>query len=145
MSSSLLTAPALDPIETSNQRCILLVDDDADQTEILSHRLGRIGYRTIEANLGIEGLQKARDESPDLIVLDVRLPDLSGFEICQQLADDPATCSIPVIMLSGMERPDIVRAARSVGSNFYVRKPYDPNALLILIKSAIEEADGWSL
>lgn len=145
MSSTLLPAPELAPVSTGNQRTILLVDDDTDQTDILAQRLGKIGYRTIEAHTGVEGLSKAREESPDLIVLDVRLPDLSGFEICQQLGDDPATNLIPVIMLSGMERPDIVRTARSVGSQFYVRKPYDPNALLILIKTAIDEADSWSL
>ena len=66
-----------------------------------------------------------------------------GFDVCQQLADDPQTCSIPVIILSGMERPDIIRRARSSGCQYFVRKPYDPNALLVLIQSAIGEADKW--
>lgn len=143
MSPTLLTAPQVEPVVVDDSRYILLVDDDTDQTEILAHRLGRVGYRTMAAHTGAECLRIAREQTPDLVVLDVRLPDLSGFEICQQLADEPITCGVPVIMLSGMVRPDIIRTARSVGSQFYVRKPYDPNALLILIKSAIDETKDW--
>ena len=77
----------------------------------------------------------AKDENPHLVLLDVRLPDVDGFVVCEELADDPDTCAIPVIMLSGMERPDIIRRSRAVGSQFYVRKPYDPNALARLWQS----------
>lgn len=63
------------------------------------------------------------------------------LRVCQQLVDNPATCDIPVIILSGMQRPDIIRRSRSAGCRYYVRKPYDPNALLVLIDQAIEESE----
>ena len=67
----------------------------------------------------------------------------NGLDMCQVLSDDPQTSGIPVIILSGMERPDIIRATRSAGCKFFVRKPYDPNALLILIEQAISETEEW--
>jgi CheY-like chemotaxis protein len=75
-----------------------------------------------------------------LILLDLRLPDLDGFTLCRELVDAPETCDIPVIILSGMERPDIIRRCRAAGSQYFVRKPYDPNALLVLIHEALV---GW--
>ena len=75
------------------------------------------------------------------MILDLRLPDVHGFSIpAEQLVDAAETCSIPVIMLSGMERPDIIRRCRAAGCTYFVRKPYDPNALLVLIRQAIGEA-----
>jgi len=123
---------------------VLIVDDDDAQTEILAMRLGRLGFRTLTAASGASGLRQARQERPDLVVLDVRLPDADGMEICEQLTDDPATCMIPVIILTGMERPDIVRCARQAGCRFFVRKPYDPNALLLLIQSALRQGQEWA-
>jgi CheY-like chemotaxis protein len=78
-----------------------------------------------------------------LILLDLRLPDADGFSVCQELADSSETCAIPVIILSGMERPDIIRRSRAAGCQYFVRKPYDPNALLILVQHAIGEARNW--
>lgn len=85
----------------------------------------------------------ARQDPPHLVLLDLRLPDMEGFELGEQLADDPTTAGVPVIVLSGMERPDIVRRTRAAGCRFFMRKPYDPNALLVLIKSALEESSIW--
>jgi len=122
---------------------ILLVDDDSSQTEVLAYRLERCGYRTESVHSGGEAVQHALAHAPSLILLDLRLPDMSGFEVAQRLSDDPVTCSIPLIILSGMERPDIIRRCRASGCQYYVRKPYDPNALLILIRTALAEAAGW--
>lgn len=144
MSSSMLLQPQeetqlerLDP-----PQMILLVDDDEAMVDVLSTRLSHQGYKTIAAESGDRGLALARTERPDLIVLDLRLPDVDGFTICEQLADSPETSTIPVIILSGMERPDIIRRSRAAGCQYFVRKPYDPNALLILIRNAIAEAEN---
>lgn len=126
-----------------DRRTILIIDDDQDQVDVLAYRLKQHGYRTYSAETGRYGMQVALDQLPNLILLDLRLPDTDGFHICQSLADDPATCFIPVIILSGMERPDIIRRSRAAGCQYYVRKPYDPNALLILIEQAINEAESW--
>jgi CheY-like chemotaxis protein len=131
------------PVPAARRRSIVIIDDDHDQAEILGRRLRSQGYETLVANTGSSGRELVKSEQPSLVVLDVRLPDVDGFTVCSRLADDPGTCEIPVILLSGMERPDIIRRARAVGSQFYVRKPYDPNALLILIQSAIREAEDW--
>ena len=143
MSNSTALAPqstARSPLPTSR---VLIVDDDHSQAEVLAYRLARQGYETLTANTGRSGLQLAIDQLPSLVLLDLRLPDMDGLNICQELTDDGRTCGIPVIILSGMERPDIIRRSRAAGCHYYVRKPYDPNALLLLVQSAIDEAASW--
>jgi CheY-like chemotaxis protein len=122
---------------------ILIVDDDEALVEVLKRRLKQQGYQTRTAESGAEALAAARSDRPSLIVLDLRLPDMDGFTVCSQLVDHPETCDIPVIILSGMERPDIIRQSRAAGCQYFVRKPYDPNALLILIRQAIDESGRW--
>ncbi|MDY0167400.1 MAG: response regulator [Thermoguttaceae bacterium] len=122
---------------------ILIVDDDDALTDVLALRLQKQGFETITVSTGERGLERARSQRPALIVLDLCLPDADGFEICQQLADSPDTCAIPVIILSGLEQPDILRRCRAAGCQFFVRKPYDPNVLLMLIRQSIEDAAHW--
>jgi CheY-like chemotaxis protein len=122
------------------RRSILLIDDDHGQVTALSHRLAKHGFRVYGAGSARYGVEVALQQQPDLILLDLRLPDADGFEVCAQLTDHPDTCFIPVIILSGMERHDIVRSARAAGSQYFVRKPYDPSALLVLIEQAIAES-----
>ncbi len=123
---------------------ILVVDDDEAMVELLTERLTRQGFEALSAETGESGLAVARKELPSLVILDLRLPDTDGLSVCQQLADSPETCAIPVIILSGMERPDIIRCCRAAGCYYFVRKPYDPNALLVLIEQAIGEAGQWN-
>lgn len=122
---------------------ILIVEDDATLADVLALRLERVGYQPLLANSGNQGLELARTQRPHLVLLDLNLPDVDGLRICESLADHPQTCSIPVIILSGMERPDIVRSSRAAGCHYFMRKPYDPNALLILIQHAISETESW--
>jgi CheY-like chemotaxis protein len=119
------------------RRRILIVDDDQAQVEVLAMRLSKQGYATSTAHTLADGMAAARQSHPDAILMDIRLPDGNGLHACEQLSDDPQTCGIPVIILSGMERPDIIRRARAAGCHFYMRKPYDPNVLLLLVESAI--------
>ncbi len=93
---------------------------------------------------GADGLARAKAEPPSAIVLDLGLPDVDGLAICEQLTDAAETCSVPVIILSGLDQPGIVRRCRAAGCHFFLRKPYDPNALLLLIRQAIRHADDWS-
>lgn len=122
---------------------ILIIDDDDAMVDVLCQRLKRQRFDVLVAASGEAGLALARANQPDLVLLDLRLPDTDGFQVCQQLCDSPDTCSIPVIILSGMERPDIIRRSRAAGCQYYVRKPYDPNALLILVQHAIGETTLW--
>jgi CheY-like chemotaxis protein len=128
--------------QTTTQQSILIVEDDPSLADVLSIRLKTQGFRTTIANRGQLGLTLARTDKPHLILLDLCLPDMDGFTVCQQLADEEETSEIPVIIVSGMERPDIVRRCRAAGCRYFIRKPYDPNALLTLIRQAIDEAEA---
>ena len=132
----------LDPVWQidERQRTILVVDDDVSQVLALEHRLDKLGFDVLTAHSGEAAIRIAREQRPALVLLDLRLPDVDGFEVCSQLADSPETCGTPIIILSAMERPDIVRRARAVGCEYYVRKPYDPNVLLTLIRDALYQA-----
>jgi len=146
-----ITIEATSPLKSPHKAAIarrhkiLIIDDDEPMVELLSRRLQEQDYQTQVALSGQDGLEAAHEWEPALVVLDLRLPDGSGLTICEQLADDPATCHIPVIILSGMERPDIIRRSRAAGCQYFVRKPYDPNALLILIQHAIGESLSWQV
>jgi DNA-binding response OmpR family regulator len=140
----LLEQPELARQEAGKRETILIVDDDEAMTDVLARRLRQQGFDTVTADTGAAGLAAAQRLLPALIVLDLRLPDGDGFTVCGQLVDSHLTCHIPVIILSGMERPDIVRRSRAAGCSFFVRKPYDPNALLVLIRQALDERKAWT-
>lgn len=143
MHAQTLDRPALREAARQPVRSILLVDDDATMVEVLRHRLSSLGFRIQSATSGAEGLEMVRARRPDLVLLDLQLPDVDGLSVCQQLCDDPETCTIPVIILSGLERPDIVRRARAAGCHYFLHKPYDPSALLILIEHTLSEQTRW--
>ena len=143
MSVNVLEQPKAESVKADKRPTILIVDDDETLADVLSRRLRQQKFDTITAGSGQAGLTNARSEQPALILLDLRLPDIDGFSICEQLGDSPETSGIPVIILSGMEKPDILRQCRAAGCYYFVRKPYDPNALLILIRQAIREARCW--
>lgn len=143
MSSTTLTETKLQTCGQEQSRPILIVEDDPTQAEVLAHRLSGQGYRAIHAATGRQGMQLSREQSPALVLLDLRLPDVDGFDICRQLDEHPDTCHIPIVILSGMERPDIIRRSRAAGCSYFVRKPYDPNVLLTIVRQAIQEVEGW--
>lgn len=122
---------------------ILIIDDDESQVTVLSHSLMALGYRVSVASTCEDGNRIAFSDRPDLVLLDIKLPDGNGLEMCSKFNDDPETADVPVIVVSGSDQPDIVRQARSVGCHYFVRKPYDPNALLILAQNAIFESRDW--
>lgn len=143
MDDELETLPVAESCETRAPKKILIVEDDPDQVEALAFRLRQQGYSVFNALNGADGIQRAHDERPDLVLLDLSLPDQEGLDVCAKLADDPVTCGTPVIVVSGQDRPDIVRQTRAAGCEFYVRKPYDPNALLALIEAALDQSKSW--
>ena len=143
MVDELETQPDAQSYEAHAPKKILVVDDDVDQVEALAFRLRQQGYTVFNALNGADGFQRAQNERPDLVLLDLGLPDQEGLEVCAKLADDPDTCGTPVIVVSGQDRPNIVRETRAAGCEFYVRKPYDPNALLTLIQASLDQAASW--
>ena len=130
MVDELEAQPVVDPYQTMPAKKILIVDDDPSLIESLSYCLRYQGYTVFNALNGADGIRKAQNEHPDVVLLDLGLPDLDGLEVCAKLADGSDTCGTPVIVVSGLDRPNIVRETRAAGCEFYVRKPYDPNAPL---------------
>ena len=122
---------------------VLIIDDDEGQSHALAWRLQSQGFETMTAAQGRRGLILANSERPDAIFLDLELPDIDGLEVCAQLCDSPVTCGIPVIILSGQDRPEVVRRARVAGCDFYLRKPYDPNVVLMVVQQAIARSKEW--
>ncbi len=142
MPTQFATSPKVQPapIVTRSRHTVLIIDDDDTLSEVLSHRLKKQGFRTVAAYSGATGLAKAKAERPSAIILDLCLPDADGLTICEQLADSPEMCGTPILILSGSEEPGIVRRCRAAGSHYFLRKPYDPNALLVLIRQAVCDA-----
>jgi DNA-binding response OmpR family regulator len=122
---------------------ILVVDDDTELVEAIGRRLTQQKFDVLIAKNGAQGRALAKRRHPDLILLDVRLPDMSGLDLCQELTDAPATCGIPVILISGSDQADVIRRSRAAGSEYFVRKPYDPKALLALIRHALTASRTW--
>lgn len=96
----------------------------------LTHILEREGYEVISATNGLFGLRKAREENPSLLILDVMLPGLDGFEVCHRLRQDPATLKLPIIMLSAKGQDTDKATGLRVGANEFFSKPVDRLVLL---------------
>jgi len=120
---------------------ILVVDDEQDALELIEYNLQASGYRVITACDGNEAVQKARSTVPDLIVLDLMLPELDGLEVCKILRRDPSTASTPIIMLTA-KASEIDRVlGLELGADDYVTKPFSPRELVLRVKKQLHHAD----
>ena len=118
---------------------ILIVEDDPSFSRAISHIIEKEGYDVITASNGMAGLRMAKDENPDLLILDVMLPGLDGFEICHQLRQDPQTEKLPIIMLSAKGQEIDKTTGLKVGANEYLTKPIDRALLLEKITSLLSK------
>ncbi len=145
MFSDLLAQMEPEQSAAARQWSILIVDDDQSQVDVLAACLQKQGFSTAAAFEGRMGLAWACQNHPDLIILDLRLPDVNGLDVCAQLADSPETCDIPVLIVTGTDQDDLVRRCRAAGCTYFLRKPYDPNTLLTLIHTALKrDLDSWT-
>jgi two-component system phosphate regulon response regulator PhoB len=112
---------------------ILVVDDEADILALVTYHLAKSGYRVSTAATGPEALRAARDERPALVVLDLMLPGMSGFDVLEQLRGDAATSGIAVLMLTARrDEPDRIRGL-SIGADDYLTKPFSPQELVLRV------------
>ena len=118
-------------------KTILVVDDEPIFVRIISDRLKRSGYRVIAATDGQEAIERAIQEKPDLILLDVLMPGLDGHAALERLRQMEETRSTPVIMLTGLDQMQHVARASSMGVADYVVKPFDLVVLLQKVRSAL--------
>ena len=114
-----------------------MVEDDADLVELLRFNLKKAGFAVGTAIDGIEALKKARSLLPDLILLDLMLPELDGLAVCEVLRRDPATASVPVIMLTAMSSQLARLTGLEAGANDYVTKPFNFKDLLSRVEAAL--------
>lgn len=120
---------------------ILVVDDEPDAIELIRFNLKASGYDVITAEDGEEALLKARKFSPDLILLDVMLPEIDGLEVCKILRRDPATAKLPVVMLTA-KASEIDRVlGLEFGADDYVTKPFSPRELILRIRNLLRRQD----
>jgi DNA-binding response OmpR family regulator len=123
----------------SEKKRILIVDDERDIVKALTIRLQRAGYEVVTAFDGAQGIFMAHKESPDLIILDIRMPAGDGFSVAEKLKESTNTLAIPVIFLTGSPEKNSEERARALGVRFYVKKPYDPEELLDAIERALQK------
>jgi len=109
---------------------VLLVDDESDFVEVLRVRLEDSNYEVIVAYDGEEGLERAEREEPDLIILDIMLPKISGFDLCRKLKIDDNFKNIPIIMLTAKFQPNDVKFGMAMGADAYITKPFEPQVLI---------------
>jgi DNA-binding response OmpR family regulator len=121
---------------------ILVVEDDEDLVELLRFSLKNAGFAIGTAGDGVEALKKARTVSPDLILLDLMLPELDGFAVCEILRQDPATASVPILMLTAMSGELARVAGLEAGANDYMTKPFSPRQLIARVQTLLKSRSG---
>ncbi len=119
---------------------LLIIEDDLDTSEMLRVYFEAQGYRVVTAITGRDGLDKCRSDPPHLILLDVRLPDLDGFEVGQQLQDDVRTSRLPVIFITERRGRDDRIAGLKLGAIDYITKPFDVQELRLRVRNALRRA-----
>lgn len=116
---------------------ILIVDDDVDSLRLIGLMLQRQGYDIVVANNGQQALQRAHEDDPDLIILDIMMPDIDGYEVCRRMRQDPATQAIPIIMFTAKTMVDDKVAGFEAGADDYLTKPTHPAELASRVKAVL--------
>jgi len=118
---------------------ILVVDDDKNVVQIIAVNLHYEGMEVIEAYNGAEALAKVETARPDLILLDIMMPDLDGIEVCRRLKQDASTADIPIIMLTAKTMDEDMLAGWEAGADDYLTKPFNPLGLTQRVKIRLQE------
>jgi CheY-like chemotaxis protein len=126
-------SPALIPVSDGRKR-ILVIDDDSTTVNIISHFLQKENYRVSVSLSGVDGLKKAFKENPDLILLDVMMPDLNGFQFLSIFRKDEENVRTPVVILSSLSEEADVLKGLEIGAVDYITKPFSPQVLMAKIK-----------
>ena len=116
---------------------ILTIEDDGDIRELIRYNLEKEGYTVLQAENGEDGLKLAREDAPNLILLDLMLPGIDGLETCRRIKQDPSIASIPVIMLTAKGEDSDVVTGLEVGADDYLPKPFSPKVLIARIRSVM--------
>jgi two-component system alkaline phosphatase synthesis response regulator PhoP len=123
---------------TQPPKKILVIDDDMDALDTLQTILEKNGYIVVTAMNGKTGIQKAWEEKPNMIILDVMMPDMDGYQVCEIIKTDAVTKNIPIIMLTGRDMGEDVALALDKKADWFITKPYDIKYLMSKVTSFLD-------
>lgn len=118
---------------------ILIIEDTEDNRQILRDLLGMAGYTLVEAGDGAEGVAKAAEHRPDLILMDIQMPVMDGYEATRRIKADPALKSIPVVAVTSYALAGDEAKTRAAGCDAYIAKPYSPRQMLAKVREILGE------
>jgi len=125
-----------------NKRKVLIIEDDRDIVEMLEYHLQEAGYETVSALNGRDGIALATKQQPDLIILDIMLPIVDGFEVCRTLKKDDMAAHVPIIILSAKSQETDKIIGLELGADDYVTKPFSPRELIARTKAVLRRGLG---
>ena len=128
-------------METGSGKKIMIIEDEGDVADLLTLNLRKAGFRTSTAADGVSGLQKARDDRPDFIILDLMLPKMAGLEVCKILKSDTATSHIPILMLTAKAEEIDRIVGLEFGADDYVTKPFSPREIVLRIRAILRRGE----
>lgn len=123
---------------------ILVADDEPHILRIVKDKLSNAGFKVIATTNGEEALEAAKAQRPDLILLDVMMPKMNGFEVCASLRADKSFDSTPIILLTARGQESDMKAGLEAGATEYITKPFSPRQLLETVRQRLEEKAGQS-
>ena len=119
---------------------ILIVDDEANIRQLVKYNLEKESYQILEAEDGFQGLRLAKTEKPDLMLLDLMLPQMDGLEVCRSLKGNPATAALPIIMLTAKSEEIDKVIGLELGADDYMTKPFSPRELVARVKAVLRRS-----
>ena len=119
---------------------IVIVEDDNDLRMILAYSLKKAGFVVDEYGFGVQALNHIREVPPDLVILDLQLPDMDGTRVCQRLREEKATTDLPVIMLTARTHEEDILKGLNLGADDYITKPYNPKILIARVEALLRRS-----
>jgi DNA-binding response OmpR family regulator len=124
-------------MEDSGHKKILIVEDEQDILQLVKHYLEKEGFRPVTAMSGLEALKKVKEDKPDLVILDLMLPEMDGLEVCKRLRSGHDTAMLPILMLTAKAEESDTIVGLELGADDYVTKPFSPKALVARVKALL--------
>jgi DNA-binding response OmpR family regulator len=118
---------------------VLLVDDEVDFVDVVRTRLEANNFEVVTAYDGEEALEKVKEKMPDIIILDIMMPKISGFDVCRKLKSDQNYKEIPIIMLTARFQVNDIKLGAAMGANAYITKPFEPQVLLEKMQELLQK------
>jgi len=123
---------------------ILIVEDEKELVKLIAFNMTIAGYEAVSAKDGIEALEACKLNKPDLVILDIMLPRIDGWEVCRRLRLDPKTSNTPIIILSALQDTNDKLRGFDLGSDDYVTKPFSPRELVVRVKRVLGRSESSS-